>query len=131
MSSRLSVIFYIILCFEIGLLLACLPWIPQGLFGLSDWSNNYFLVLATRKTGFYGLQSFVASGWVRGAVSGVGLLNIGMAVWETIHFRERVRALQDSSTATKVTPKHAPQTPQTDPLSDYPRRHNSGDRPLQ
>jgi hypothetical protein len=131
MSSRLSVIFYIILCFEIGLLLACLPWIPQGLFGLSDWSNNYFLVLATRKTGFYGLQNFVASGWVRGAVSGVGLLNIGMAIWETLHFRERVRSLQESSTATKVAAKHAPQTPKTDPLSDYPRRHNGGNRPLQ
>src|SRR6185503_9461459 len=101
MSSKLAVIFYIILCLEIGIVLACLPWIPQGLFGLSDWSNNYFLVLATRKTGFYGLQSFVASGWVRGAVSGVGLLNIGIAIWETLHFRERVRSLQESSAATK------------------------------
>ncbi|MDX6613716.1 MAG: hypothetical protein QOD75_2902 [Blastocatellia bacterium] len=126
MSSRLSVIFYIILCFEIGLLLACLPWIPQGLFGLSDWSNNYFLVLATRKSGFYGLQSFVASGWVRGAVSGVGILNIGMAVWETIHFRDRVRALQQSSPPNKVAAQNATQKSQTDPLSDYPRRHDGG-----
>jgi hypothetical protein len=126
MSSRLSVIFYIILCFEIGILLACLPWIPQGLFGLSDWSNNYFLVLATRKTGFYKLQSFVGSGWVRGAVSGVGLLNIGMAVWETIHFRDRVRALQESSAATKVPAKNANQNSKADPLSDYPRRNDGG-----
>lgn len=131
MQSKLSVIFYIILCFEIGILLACLPWIPQGLFGLSDWSNNYFLVLATRKSGFYGLQSFVASGWVRGAVSGVGLLNIGMAVWETIHFRDRVRALQESSAATKVAAQNATQTPKADPLSDYPRRHDGGNPPRQ
>jgi hypothetical protein len=131
MSSRLSVIFYIVLCFEIGLLLACLPWIPQGLFGLSDWSNNYFLVLATRKTGFYGLQSFVASGWVRGAVSGVGILNIGMAVWETIHFRDRVRALQQSSAPTKVAAPNATQNSKTDPLSDYPRRHDGGNQTSQ
>jgi len=130
MSSKLSVIFYIILCFEIGILLACLPWIPQGMFGLSDWSNNYFLVLATRKTGFYGLQSFVASGWVRGAVSGVGLLNIGMAIWETLHFRERVQSLQQSSAPTKVA-QHAPEHPKTDPLSDYPRRNDTHQPPRQ
>jgi hypothetical protein len=131
MSSRLSVIFYIILCFEIGILLACLPWIPQGLFGLSDWSNNYFLVLATRKTGVYGLQSLVASGWVRGAVSGLGLLNIGMAIWESIHFRDRVNALQASSAPTKVATRNEPQSPQADPLSDYPRRHDGGHAPRQ
>jgi hypothetical protein len=131
MSSRLSVIFYIILCFEIGILLACLPWIPQGMFGLSDWSNNYFLVLATRKTGVYGLQSLVASGWVRGAVSGLGLLNIGMAIWESIHFRDRVNALQASSAATKVATRNEPQSPKADPLSDYPRRHDGGNAPRQ
>src|SRR6185436_5211696 len=130
MSSRLSVIFYIILCFEIGLLLACLPWIPQGMFGLSDWSNNYFLVLATRKTGVYGLQSLVASGWVRGAVSGLGLLNIGMAIWESIHFRDRVNALQATSAATKVA-TNEPQNQKADPLSDYPRRHDGGHGPRQ
>ena len=131
MSSKLSVIFYIILCLEIGIVLACLPWIPQGLFGLSDWSNNYFLVLAARKTGFYGLQSFVASGWVRGAVSGVGLLNIGMAVWEIIHFRETVRSLDEGSAPKKVSPPNASQNPTADPLSDYKRRDLGDDHPRQ
>ena len=80
MSSRLSVIFYILVCIELGLALAVLPWIPYGWLGLSlsDWSSNYFLVLAARKTGHYELQSFVASGWVRGAVSGLGLLNLAI-----------------------------------------------------
>lgn len=131
MSSKLSVIFYIILCLEIGIVLACLPWIPQGLFGLSDWSNNYFLVLAARKTGFYELQSFVASGWVRGAVSGVGLLNIGMAVWEIIHFRETVRSLQEGSAPPKVSPTNVSQSPTADPLSDYKRRDLGDDNPGQ
>jgi len=51
MSSRLSVVFYIILCLEIGIVLTLLPWIPQGFLGLSDWGNNYFLLYAARKTG--------------------------------------------------------------------------------
>ena len=43
MSSRLTVIFYIILCLEIGIVLTFLPWVPHGFLGLSDWGNNYFL----------------------------------------------------------------------------------------
>src|SRR6266850_1191221 len=92
MTSRLSVIFYIILCLEIGIVLTVLPWVPHGWFGLSDWSNNYFLLLAAHKAG-YGLQRVVASGWVRGAVSGLGILNLGMGIWELINFRQTVRAL--------------------------------------
>ncbi len=96
MSAKLSVIFYIILCLEIGIVLTLLPWIPQGTMGLSDWGNNYFLLYAARKTGSYGLQTFVASGWMRGAVTGIGLLNLGIAFWEIFHFNQTVRALQES-----------------------------------
>jgi hypothetical protein len=97
MSAKLSVIFYIVLCLEIGIVLTLLPWIPQGTLGLSDWGNNYFLLYAARKTGLYALQTVVASGWVRGAVSGVGLLNVGIAFWEIFHFKQTVRALQEST----------------------------------
>ena len=97
MSAKLSVIFYIVLCLEIGIVLTLLPWVPQGTLGLSDWGNNYFLVYAAHKTGFLMLQTVVASGWVRGAVSGVGLLNVGIAFWEIFHFKQTVRALQEST----------------------------------
>lgn len=128
MSSRLSVIFYIILCFEIGIVLTVLPWVPQGWWGLSDWGNNYFLLLAARKIGFYGLQSFIASGWIRGAVSGLGVLNLGMAFWEIAHFRQTVRAMDADSnvpmtreTAHKNAPVDATRSEKADPLSDYRR----------
>jgi hypothetical protein len=97
MSAKLSVIFYIILCLEIGLVLTLLPWIPQGTLGLSDWGNNYFLLYAARKTGIQALQTVVASGWMRGAVTGVGLLNIGIAFWEIFHFKQTVRTLELST----------------------------------
>jgi hypothetical protein len=129
MSSRLSVIFYIILCFEIGIVLTVLPWVPHGFLNLSDWGNNYFLIAASRRAGF-GVQRFVASGWIRGAVSGVGILNLGMGVWELINFRKTVRALDAGLSSVKSSPEQKPQpitthgapVPQTDPLSDYPRR---------
>jgi len=131
LSSRLSVIFYIILCLEIGLVLTVLPWVPHGWLGLSDWSNNYFLLLAAHKAG-YGVQRFVASGWVRGAVSGIGILNLGMGIWELINFRQTVKALDSGqasveSSRQKLSERVAAndaQPAKTDPLSDYPRRNH-------
>ena len=105
MSSRLTVIFYIILCLEIGLVLTFLPWVSHGFLGLSDWGNNYFLLAASHRVGF-GVQRVVASGWMRGAVSGIGLLNIGMAFWELFNFRRTVRALWTTSCpSTRAAPE--------------------------
>ncbi len=134
MSSRLTVVFYIILCLEIGIVLTILPWVPHGWWGLSDWGNNYFLLLAARKTG-YGLQRFVSSGWVRGTVTGLGLLNIAMGLWELVHFRQTVRALDAGAEPVESSAKQPARTVatyearpiQTDPLSDYPRRKHGSD----
>ena len=134
MSAKLSVIFYIILCLEIGIVLTLLPWIPQGTLGLSDWGNNYFLLYAARKTGSYGLQAFVASGWMRGAVTGIGLLNLGIAFWEIFHFKQTVQALQESVEPTGSFRKDAVQssspTPRPVDLPDHKRAdefpNNSG-----
>jgi len=117
MSAKLSVIFYIVLCLEIGIVLTLLPWIPQGTLGLSEWGNNYFLLYAARKTGMYSIQTVVASGWVRGAVTGVGLLNLAIAFWEMFHFRQTVRALQESTAPAKPRINEAQPASET-PLSD-------------
>ncbi len=130
MSSRLSVIFYIILCLEVGIVLTLLPWVHP--FGLSDWADNYFLVFAAHKTGFTGLQRAVASGWVRGAVTGLGLLNLGIAFWEVAHFRQTVRVMQadavSSSRKPQVSKKDAAPTASADHLSDYERRDDARDQ---
>ena len=97
MASRLTVIFYILLCLEAGIFLTLLPWWQP--WGMGDWGDNFFLVMVAQKTGLYGLQRAVASGWVRGAVTGVGLLNLAMAFWEIFHFGETVRRLQGADAA--------------------------------
>ena len=127
MAAKLSVIFYIILCLEVGIVLTLLPWYSP--FGLSDWGNNYFLLYAAQKTGLQGLQHAVASGWVRGAVTGLGLLNLGIAVWEIAHFRQTVSALTGEATTTKKqtppsSPTNAAQPATTDSLPDNERRDN-------
>jgi len=125
MSARLSVIFYIILCFEIGLFLTVLPWWPQGMWGISDWGNNYFLLYAARKTGMQGLQAVVASGWVRGAVSGVRLLNLGIAFWEIFNFKRTVAALQSQTSPARRSEDDAAPTSTPDHLSHNERQDDA------
>jgi hypothetical protein len=127
MSAKLSVIFYIILCLEIGIVLTLLPWIPQGTLGMSDWGNNYFLLYAARKTGLYALQTAVASGWVRGAVTGIGLVNVGIAFWEIFHFKQTVRALQESTEASGGSKSNAVKSANSTHLSDHERRDDRPD----
>jgi len=108
MASRLTVIFYILLCLEAGVFLTLLPWWQP--WGMGDWGDNFFLVMVAQKTGIVGLQRAVASGWVRGAVTGLGLLNLAMAFWEIFHFGETVRRLQgaDAAPATGADAAAAP-----------------------
>ncbi len=124
MSAKLSVIFYIILCLEIGIFLTVAPWWPHGMWGISDWGNNYFLLYAAHKTGIQGLQAVVASGWVRGAVSGVGLLNLGIAFWEIFNFKRTVVALQNETNSSRKS-NNAAEVSTSDHLSDNERRDDS------
>ena len=119
MSARLTVIFYIILCLEAGLVLTFLPWVHP--FGLNDWGDNFFLLYTVQKTGLYGLQQTIASGWVRGGVTGLGLVNFALAFWEIANFRRTVRALDGHTAAAASAPPstHAARPDQADHLSDH------------
>jgi hypothetical protein len=122
MSARLTVIFYIILCLEAGAVLTVFPWINP--FGLGDWGDNYFLLYAAQKTGLQGLQYAISSGWVRGAVSGLGVLNLIMAFWEIIHFHQTVRAIETNGG--KVTTNDS-SAPKTNHLLDNERQDSTND----
>lgn len=84
---------HIILGVFFGVLLAVLPWASSAL-GLGDWGDNYFLLYAAHKLDARSLQTVIASGWVRGAVTGLGLLSLGSALWDAAHFRRAVRELE-------------------------------------
>jgi hypothetical protein len=131
-SAKLTVIFYIILCLEVGAALTLLPWIHVisflPTFGLGDWGENYFLLYAAQKMGLQGLRPIIASGWVRGAVTGLGLLNLGIAFWEMAHFRQTVRALHAAAAEPSIpTTRDAAQPSATGNLLDYERRDDAGD----
>lgn len=55
----------------VGLVLIVAPWWPEGL-----WESNYFLAAHTT------LRGWMLSAFTRGAVSGLGLVNIVLAFSE-------------------------------------------------
>ena len=95
MVERLTVVFFILLCFLLGLSLTLFPWLDFN--GLGDWGDNYLLAFVSDKTGLPILKAAVASNWMRGAVTGLGILNLFIAFWEMAHFRESVERLHNES----------------------------------
>jgi hypothetical protein len=92
MIEKLIVIFFILLCLMSGVTLILFPWINIG--GISDWSDNYFLTLITSLTGSPLIRDAIGSGWVRGAVSGLGVLNLYMAFGEIMNFNQTAESLE-------------------------------------
>jgi hypothetical protein len=87
MSAKLSVIVYILVCLEVGVLLAILPW-------TSYWEENFFLDFVTGRLDAPGVAAFVRTGYVRGAVSALGLVNVLAGLRDIFRFRESVRTLE-------------------------------------
>lgn len=86
------VTFFLIACFLMaGVILIITPWVK---FGATDWGDNYLLAFVSAKAGIPLLKDAVSSGWVRGAVSGLGVLNIFIAFWELANFNKTVADLQ-------------------------------------
>ncbi|MCS7079213.1 MAG: hypothetical protein NZ585_04075 [Chloracidobacterium sp.] len=75
MSAKLTAILFIALCFEVGLLLTVIPW-------TSYWENNFFLFWLTARFPSLQLTTFVQSGYVRGTVTGLGIVNLALGLLE-------------------------------------------------
>ena len=78
-ARRLWVLLFVFVCATTGVLLLILPWRPE-------WTDNHLLLSNP------GLRSFVASGFMRGICSGLGLLDIWIGFSEAIHYHEAPRA---------------------------------------
>ncbi len=92
MVAKLTVIFFILLCLLAGVVLILFPWFNFGRVG--DWGNNQLLIFISQSLNWPALQTFVASGWVKGAVTGLGVLNLCLAFWEIANFNQSVQNLE-------------------------------------
>lgn len=91
MVERLTVIFFIALCLLLGFYLILAPW--DAIFG--PWGENYLLAFIADKAGSPLIRTAVASNWVRGGVTGLGVLNMVIAFWEMANFNKSVQLLQN------------------------------------
>jgi hypothetical protein len=89
MSAKLTILFFILICFEIGALLTILPWLSYP-----SWNENHLLFILADKLHLAGLSRLMTSGYVRGAVTGLGLLNLWIGIVEIINFNKTVRFFQ-------------------------------------
>jgi hypothetical protein len=72
--QRVFVVVYVLFCIELGLVLIALPW--TRFWFTYDWVSPNF-------------QRFLQQGFVRGAVSGLGLLDIWLGIVEAVRYRDR------------------------------------------
>ncbi len=74
-ARRISVVVLVLFCLELGLVLMVLPWTRL-------WVDNNLLL------NYPGLRNLAGNAFVRGAFSGLGLLDLWIGVWEAFHYRE-------------------------------------------
>ena len=74
--QRLWLVVFVLFCLEVGIILTVLPWTRL-------WTDNSLLL------GFPALKEFLSYNFVRGLVSGLGLVDIWMGVVEAVTYRER------------------------------------------
>jgi hypothetical protein len=74
--QRIFVGVYVLFCIELGLVLITLPW-------TRFWFNDGWLAQWPQ------LQHLLQQGFVRGAVIGLGLLDIWLGVIEAVRYRDR------------------------------------------
>jgi hypothetical protein len=74
--QRTFVIVYVVFCIELGIVLIALPWSYL-------WNNNSLLAH------WPWLRHFLQLGFVRGAISGLGFLDLWLGISEAVNYRER------------------------------------------
>src|SRR3954462_1918453 len=72
---RIILVLFVMFCLQMGMMLLFLPWTPP-------WSTNSWLAE------HFTLRSIVTNYFVRGLVSGLGLVDIFIGVWEAVNYRE-------------------------------------------
>ena len=73
--ARILKIIYILYCVEAGIFLLWLPW-------LNIWDTNFFTYLYPQ------ILPFITNPFFKGAVLGLGIVNIMIGIHEVIHFRQ-------------------------------------------
>jgi len=77
---RVMLFIFVAFAIEVGMFLVVLPWYDSGRL----WTENSLLL------GFPNLRAFLAQDFIRGLVSGMGLVDIWVGIWEAVHYKEAI-----------------------------------------
>ena len=74
--QRMSLVVFVLFCFYIGGLMTVLPWWQKF------WDQNAWLMAHPA------VDALLLRGWVRGLVSGIGLVDVWIGISELINYRD-------------------------------------------
>lgn len=74
-ARRLGLLVFVLICLEVGIALVVLPW-------MHIWTENNLLM------DYPTIRFWAANTFVRGAFSGLGLIDIWLGIWEVVRYRE-------------------------------------------
>ncbi len=77
---RIMLFIFVAFAVEIGMFLVVVPWYDSGRL----WSENSLLLR------FPTLHAILAQDFIRGIVSGIGLIDIWVGIWEAVHYKESI-----------------------------------------
>lgn len=86
MLPRLFLLTVIVFLLELGVFLFLLPW-------SSPWERNYFLYR------YPALAPYLLDNSLRGVISGLGLVDLGVAYWYATHFQALLARWREGSAA--------------------------------
>ena len=77
---RVMLFIFVAFAVEVGMFLVVVPWYDSGRL----WSENSLLLR------FPMFRAFLAQDFIRGLVSGIGLIDIWVGIWEAVHYKESI-----------------------------------------
>lgn len=83
--NRLLAVAFILFCFEIGVFLVFVPWSVL-------WDSNVLLAYSPQ------LRSFLLNNFVRGAVSGLGVVDVALGLFELAVFWKSLKIINRTTT---------------------------------
>ncbi len=72
---RFWLVVFVIFCIELGMLLTVLPWTRV-------WMENSILAAHP------GWRTVLQDNFVRGVISGLGLVDVWIGIWEAVHYKD-------------------------------------------
>ncbi len=72
---RISLVIFVMFCIELGLLVSALPW-------TKIWTDNSLFALHPT------LAAVLRDNFVRGVISGLGLIDVWIGIWEAVHYHD-------------------------------------------